>query len=1805
MHGSKPGMLLFFSLFALFPVPFAAAAAEEETAAAFRQAEDRNRFLMKLLEGQASPERFGEALWRIFLAQKSFDEKVDFLYGFQWSRANYDINPVFVGRLQLKQKLSEALEKSPDSAELHFFLALTLQPHEYVCSENPLGHLRKARKLAPGNPRIEYELGRMLLRIGDFQEAEPLLTRNAAAVSYPTEQNDPAILYLITDRKEKALELFRQEAPGRKSPKRIFSDFHLLLRFGEPQAAAELLARDRARLTPEQERYLNAVRLLLSGKRKEAIPLLVPAAAPERVRHLSWQNSFAFSRVAGRIEREPELFHLDLFREEPALTGLSVMEILFPAKDSPIQWRLPMQNLNSEITGKSILLLQALSRENPELLAAIREGLEGVGCRYTALYLGLTAETLRSDGLRTAEALYRGHPGDPVYAETFFQEGRRAQRPFTRDEYSSILKVLREHRFPSVQGVFLSLNDGQEFSPEEKRKLFREAVEVMFCDAPSLFTASRQAIPAEYREIFMERLAAQLEDFAAGKRDPFRYWVLLGHYAYQLLEENRFPELFSALQRYSPSCGPVSYRDIMRYRAVGMFSLYSSRDSVEQTAKFLAVSVDPLNFLQYAISCVEGRSNWNPSVLEGVPPTLYSLLKMMLREKQYPTLWRPFSSQPILQQPQIDWDGFEVAVRNSSLPPLVKLAAANSFGNRDEARALLQSAVAGTPNPTPGFLLNALAFSLQFGTPELSSELAGKLYRMPEAGRDARRIAALVLLKNSSGKADAQTGERLDFLYRSLSSAEQQVIQDNFLRRNGYAREIERYRRKEEASPRRNVVDFGSRFEPQRLFNSFRKEKTQVTEAVRKELNCVQTEQRWRFYLPEATLSRTSYSTLTKLRFAANNARHKAVLEELFRTFAAGRNRQERCNAAELAESVLGRNAEAAALYETLLKEAPQDAYLRYRLFLLQAKNGPDAARANYRILRQLPGLSLTAQMPQVTEFPAAMTIVELTLEEYRNRPMELRTFQALVNLLQKSYQEKGGKELLIPIDPQEQLGLVPRKEEPRAAERRRTLTRALCDYGRRDPQLHPAALQAKLCLFRAEGGAPAEKELFDDIRKLYLSAPPVPSPDVILEFLCDDLLRTRNFAEVEALIPRLRKSSPRSAEELAACTAFTRALLTVPEQQFAAVFDEALKAQKVSAPVLLKSALKAAAQRKISFSTAPVLLQKKVCGNFQLARKLLTTTLDFAAKHGTAEEICTFYRRLYTLGAEAIDETRRLPAQEAAQRRKSLENLLMEAARSVSNRYALQGAVLEGFCLAVVTPRTPPLPEQLEDELRQQLFSPLMFNSNAAGKIDLFRILEQGRAFAPAEEFDLPLCSRGNLFLQLDSQTKRKLQLRIAACREKNFGHKIVRALCGSWNNKPLIEICAEHLPELRKMTPEKRARLWETFRNLFSQDFTLRDEPELDRHPELKQLILEDTRREYEARYRQALEQKELPRQNDRRNCNELKLLYFWFRQEDDARADKLADHLCRLAKDSALGEWQLRSVFGHSFDLRFRRKMKEVGLTSDQPVSSPYELVELFRSEFARTPQAEQLRRYPALFAEIAEMFGEQFNEEAGLRLVSQYRFRTPAELDFLNQTFAAMKSDAPAVAAARKLYRLLAESAAGKLSEESRRDVEELAGRYRNRSASAIERRWLTEHPELFAESPQALEIFRSMTAELTKRTRNNPGKAPDAYAALLRALIRSRETIGREKFTGAFSGLFNTCYENLAILSVPQGKLLYPALVDFYTWTGDGEKLEELREYTDLISLEELRRLEQERSWPGHTLEALRKLFPASGATAEK
>ena len=377
--------------------------------------------------------------------------------------------------------------------------------------------------------------------------------------------------------------------------------------------------------------------------------------------------------------------------------------------------------------------------------------------------------------------------------------------------------------------------------------------------------------------------------------------------------------------------------------------------------------------------------------------------------------------------------------------------------------------------------------------------------------------------------------------------------------------------------------------------------------------------------------------------------------------------------------------------------------------------------------------------------------------------------------------------------------------------------------------------------------------------------------------------------------------------------------------------------------------------------------------------------------------------------------------------------------------------------------------------------------------------------------------------------------------------------------------------------MTPEKRARLWETFRNLFSQDFTLRDEPELDRHPELKQLILEDTRREYETRYRQALEQKELPRQNDRRNCNELKLLYFWFRLEDDARADKLADHLCRLAKDSALGEWQLRSVFGHSFDLRFRRKMKEVGLTSDQPVSSPYELVELFRSEFARTPQAEQLRRYPALFTEIAEMFGKQFNEEAGLWLVSQYRFRTPQTL--------------PASGRIRR-----------------RETVGGVAPRRGGAGRALPEQERLRHRAPVAHGAPGAVRGIAAGSRNLPEHDRRTDEADPEQSrqgARRLRALVRSRETIGREKFTGAFSGLFNTCYENLAILSVPQGKLLYPALVDFYTWTGDGEKLEELREYTDLISLEELRRMEQERSWPGHTLEALRKLFPASGATAEK
>ena len=144
---------------------------------------------------------------------------------------------------------------------------------------------------------------------------------------------------------------------------------------------------------------------------------------------------------------------------------------------------------------------------------------------------------------------------------------------------------------------------------------------------------------------------------------------------------------------------------------------------------------------------------------------------------------------------------------------------------------------------------------------------------------------------------------------------------------------------------------------------------------------------------------------------------------------------------------------------------------------------------------------------------------------------------------------------------------------------------------------------------------------------------------------------------------------------------------------------------------------------------------------------------------------------------------------------------------------------------------------------------------------------------------------------------------------------------------------------------------------------------------------------------------------------------------------------------------------------------------------------------------------------------------------------------------------------------------------------------------------MERQWLEKHPELFAGSPRAAEIFSGMVRELTRRTRNDVLKAPDAYANLVRTLIRCREKIGKEKFFREFSAFFRNCYEHLAVLNTPQSRLMYPGLLDFYTWTDDKAVLEELKEYTDLMTAEDFRKLVRENLYPVHTVDAVKQAFP--------
>lgn len=1796
--GRRTAVFLFIFLFTLTPGAFPQEFSGDGTvlAEAFRKAEDKERFLTELWGKQPVQEAYGEKLYALFLAQKTLEEKARFLQEFQTAKKWFSVpDPLYIGRQLLCLKTAEALDRNPDSPELRFSLALLLNNNETVVSDTRLGHLGKALELAPGNPLIAQELGWALIQTGDFSQAETLLARYPETGAYATGQNMLAALQLISGKREKALSLLRKENPAQKSPERIFADILLLIRFNELPAARELLNRDGKRLPREHAQYLRGIVSLLEGKEKEAVLHLVPLAAPARVRETVMRKIRYINVTNPDLYRKlgihPEFLHLELSRIAEEDSVLRSGPILFLSRNSRLFRDLPIQDPETEITCRSILLLQALSRENPDLCATVRKGLEGVGCRYAALYLG-------SPGTET-EALFRKNPDDPLYAELFFTEGTKTCRHFSGKELSGLLKTLRKHRSPTTGDVFRRIYGSTDFSDAEKRELFREAAEVLLLDVPDRFIPYA-GIP-EYRNIMTEKLTALLNDQAFAGNEPARYYGALCRYVYLMYDWNRFSELTAALERYAPNCRPPNAENVQDYRIAGFFFSGVPSAGSEQLAHFLNPAyVDPLHLIRHFSGILNRHTDFNlfPQQLDGTAFPLACILDKLLQEKRN-RLYLPFFSQACVKTPRAepDWEACWKAIRSSRLPVMLKIAAANRLEQRKEGGELLRTAIEQNPKPTPGFLLNAIAFSLQFDRKEQAAELAEQLCMLPEADRSARLIGAMVSLKYRAGKKSDKSVKQMEQLFRMVQTPEERNSLSSFLQRNGYGNEVARLRRKGDATPMLQIKYPSSGSGLGKILPLFRTNPEAGLNALRSKIHSEQLKDRWRFYFSD--LPGVSCNVVFRRGFstAGRNAQ-KPSAEKMCAILSEGKTPDDLCYAAEMEEKFLKHDARAAALYETYLKRVPDDLYARWRLFQIQAKKGVDAAQESYRILTRAKTFNALDSIRGDWKDPAAaMTFVELVLREYGTRPMTPGFYNCLLNLLKKHYTAGDGRTLLKQIP---ETGIVqtssPGKENEALVKRRRLLIQALCDYGMQQPGLCSAAFRTKLNFARAEKRPPG-KDFLSDLRKVHLTGKYVPN--VFLENVCEYLIRTRNFTEMEALIAELRKSAPIPADVFANCLAFTRALMTVPETQFEQVFSEAFSGEQIPTEVLLRSVLLAGEARKLSFSVMPYLLKEALRSPYNIMNPL-NSYLDFAASRQTSEAISEFFLQFYTLGAEALaNASKKDPIL-----RLRLENMFLEIPLNLGQRYRGENNILEGYLLAMFSPQRPKLPERPERNIRSLPGSCGIFSNTSGQELDLFPILKTAGAFASPEEFFLPQFSLGNYFMQLNAGTKRKLIAQLDACREKTFGMKIVRALCSSWNTGPLIGILAEYLPKIRKMPEEKRAALWMSFRTLFG-SHVLRTEPELRKVPELRKLIDDDTRKSHEAQYGRAMALSELPPPEHYSALDELHRLYEWFRKGEPAKAEKLEDHFIALALKTSRPLVYAQMLFSPLPDLRIWRKLKAAGIDPALQNMSTDMLCHQFRQSFMRVPRSEQLRRFPELYLEFAEIFGDRFGEQVALRLISESRFDAPADLAFLNRTFSEAKSDSPAVAAARKLFRMMDEAAGGKLSAESRREADRLGERLLKGSASQAERRWLSTHPELFAGSPHAFELFRNMVGELTRNTGNNPARSSDAYARLLRCLVRNREAIGKEKFTSAFSGVFALCYENLAVLDISRRKLLFPALVDFYTWTGDSAKLEKLRAYNDLMTPEDYRKLAQEKAVPEHTLEALRKLFPALGEKAGK
>ena len=88
MNGRRLPVVFLFFLCSISPaaVPPGKTGENAALAAAFRNTEDKTRFLAGLLEKQPSPEAYGEKLCALFWEQKTLEDKARFLDGFRMSR---------------------------------------------------------------------------------------------------------------------------------------------------------------------------------------------------------------------------------------------------------------------------------------------------------------------------------------------------------------------------------------------------------------------------------------------------------------------------------------------------------------------------------------------------------------------------------------------------------------------------------------------------------------------------------------------------------------------------------------------------------------------------------------------------------------------------------------------------------------------------------------------------------------------------------------------------------------------------------------------------------------------------------------------------------------------------------------------------------------------------------------------------------------------------------------------------------------------------------------------------------------------------------------------------------------------------------------------------------------------------------------------------------------------------------------------------------------------------------------------------------------------------------------------------------------------------------------------------------------------------------------------------------------------------------------------------------------------------------------------------------------------------------------